>query len=128
MPLSTKPESKARCTAILSFVCVIGVKAPNGFGQRGAYLEDEGGEEKPQAQSGAQNNGRKYFRVLRSLDVSSGEQAKTVQGVLENVFHGLAMKAVVETPPEEDSDVESWIAGLKQIDCLHFVEDEAEAA
>ena len=101
-----------------------------GFGQLGAYLEEDNGEDqqKPQNQSGYQNNGRKYFRVLRSLDVSSAEQAKTLQGVLENVFHGLAMKAVVETPPEEDSDVESWINTLKQIDCLHFVEDEAGAA
>ena len=38
------------------------------------------------------------------------------------------MKCVVETAPEEDSDVESWINTLKQIDSLHFVEDEAEAA
>ena len=103
----------------------------DGSDQRGAYLEEDNGEDqqKPPNQSGYQsNNGRKYFRVLRSLDVSSAEQAKTLQGVLENVFHGLAMKAVVETPPEEDSDVESWINSLKQIDCLHFVEDEAEAA
>ena len=103
----------------------------NGFGQRGAYLEEDNGEDqqKPQNQSGFQNNnGRKYFRVLRSLDVSSAEQAKTLQGVLENVFHGLAMKAVVETPPEEDSDVESWINSLKQIDCLHFVHDDAAEA
>ena len=102
-----------------------------GLGKRGAYLEDEGGEDqqqKPANQNGNQNSGRKYFRVLRSLDVSVEEQAKTLQGVLENVFHGLAMKAIVETPPEVDSDVESWIAGLKQIDSLHFVEDEAEAA
>ena len=99
-------------------------------GVKGAYLEEEGGEDqqKPQNQSGFQNNGRKYVRVLRSLDVSSGEQAKTLQGVIENVFHNLAMKCVVETAPEEDSDVESWINSLKQIDCLHFVEDEAEAA
>ena len=75
-----------------------------------------------------QNNGRKYFRVLRSLDVCSAEQAKTLQGVIENVFHNLAMKCVVETAPEEDSDVESWINTLKQIDCLHFMEDEAEVA
>ena len=102
----------------------------NGFGQRGAYLEEENGEDqqKPQNQSGFQNNGRKYFRVLRSLDVSSAEQAKTLQGVLENVFHGLAMKAVVESPPEEDSDVESWINTLKQIDCLHFVGDDEVGA
>ena len=100
-------------------------------GVKGAYLEEEVCEDtqKPQNQSGFQNNnGRKYFRVLRSLDVSSADQAKTLQGVLENVFHGLAMKAVVETPPEEDSDVESWISTLKQIDCLHFVEDEAGSA
>ena len=98
---------------------------------RGAYLEDEGGDDQQQKQAnqkGNQNGGRKYFRVMRSLDVSSEEQAKSLQGVLENVFHGLAMKAVVETPPEEDSDVESWINSLKQIDCLHFVDDEAGAA
>ena len=65
---------------------------------------------------------------MRSLDVSSEEQAKSLQSVLDNVFHGLSMKAVVETPPEEDSDVESWINSLKQIDCLHFVDDEAGAA
>ena len=103
---------------------------PKALGQPGAYLEDEAGEDqqKPENQNGFQNNGRKYFHILRSLDVSSAEQAKTLQGVLENVFRGLAMKAIVETPPEIDSDVESWIAGLKQIDCLHFVEDEAEKA
>ena len=99
---------------------------------KGAYLEEEGGgedqQQKPQNQSGYQNNGRKYFRVLRSLDVPSAEQAKTVQGVIENVFHNLAMKCVVEAAPEEDSDVESWINALKQIDCLHFMEDEAEVA
>ena len=69
-------------------------------GVKGAYLEEEGGEDqqqKPQNQNGYQNNGRKYFRVLRSLDVSSAEQAKTLQGVIENVFHNLAMKCVVET-------------------------------
>ena len=102
---------------------------PIGFGQRGAYLEDEGGEKQSSTnQNGNPNSGRKYFRVIRSLHVSAAEQAKTVQGVLENVFDNLAMKCVVETTPEEDSDVESWINTLKQIDSLHFVEDEAEAA
>ena len=121
----TKLVSKVLFSVSLSFA-----RGTQGFGQRGAYLEEEGGEDqqKPQNQNGFQNNGRKYFRVLRNLDVSSGEQAKTVQGVLENVFHGVAMKAVVETPPEEDSDVESWINSLKQLDCLHFVDDEVGAA
>ena len=98
-------------------------------GVKGAYIEDEGADDqqKPQNQNGNQNNGRKYFRVLRSLDVSSDEHAKTVQGILENVFHNLAMKCVVENNPPEDSDVESWINSLKQLDCLHFVEDEAAA-
>ena len=68
------------------------------------------------------------FRVLRSLDISSEEHAKTVQGVLENVFHNLAMKCVVETSPEKDNDVESWINSLKQIDCLQFVDDEGGSA
>ena len=79
----------------------------NGFDQQGAYLEEDNGEDqqKPQNQSGYQNNGRKYFRVLRSLDVSSAEQAKTLQGVIENVFHNLAMKCVVETTPEEDNNI-----------------------
>ena len=96
-------------------------------GVKGAYLEDEGADDqhKPQNQNGNQN--RKYFRVLRSLDVSADEHAKTVHGVLENVFHNLAMKCVVETIPPVDSDVESWINSLKQLDCLHFVEDEAAA-
>ena len=96
---------------------------------RGAYLEDEGEEQqKSTAQNGNQNSGRKYFRVLRSLDVSVEDQAKTVQGVIENVFHNLAMKCVVGTSPEEDSDVESWINSLKHIDCLHVVDDEAGVA
>ena len=96
--------------------------------QRGAYLEDEGEEQQKSNQNGNPNSGRKYFRVLRSLHVSAEEQAKTVQGILENVFHNLAMGCVVETTPEEDSDVESWINSLKELECLHFVDDEVGAA
>ena len=96
---------------------------------KGAYLEENNEEDQPQQQNqnSYQSNGRKYFRVLRSLDISSEEHAKTVQGVLENVFHNLAMKAVVESAPPQDSEVESWIASLKKIDCLHFADDQTEA-
>ena len=101
-------------------------------GVKGAYLEENNEEDQPQQQqnqnSYQSSNGRKYFRVLRSLDISSEEHAKTVQGVLENVFHNLAMKAVVESAsPQQDSEVESWIASLKKIDCLHFADDQTEA-
>ena len=65
---------------------------------------------------------------LRARDVSAEEQAKTVQGIIENVFHNLAKKCVAETNPEEDTDVESWITSPKQIVCLHFVDDEGGSA
>ena len=58
------------------------------IGAEGAYLEDESADDqqKPNVDQNGNQTGRKYFRVLRSIDVSTGENSKTVQGVLENVF------------------------------------------
>ena len=64
------------------------------------------------------NNKRKYFRILKSFDVTL-EEGK-VENILKEVFNNLAMKAVVEKQPVEDSDVEAWIENLRKLPNLHF--------
>ena len=64
----------------------------------------------------------KYFRVLKHHDVS--EEPDKIKSILGSVFHNLAMKLVVDTPPESGSDVAEWLAELKFHPCIHC-EDES---
>ena len=84
-------------------------------GVKGAYIEED------EATDGAgkeNQSGRKYFRILKSLDVSA--EPERVKSLLENVFNNLAMRVLIESPAAPESHVESWIASLEQIPCLHF--------
>ena len=82
-------------------------------GVRGAYVDEDGGDENTD-----NNNKRKYFRILKSFDVTS-EEGK-VENILKEVFNNLAMKIVVEKQPVEDSGVAAWIETLRKLPNLHF--------
>ena len=55
------------------------------------------------------------------LDAEDGAIHK-VSGIFESVFHGLAMRAVVDpqTPPEEGSASAELITSLRELENLHF--------
>ena len=62
---------------------------------------------------------RKYFRIVKSIDVTSEDKDK-VQNILKEVFCNLAMKVIVETPPVQESDVAEYVDILRKIPNLHF--------
>ncbi len=65
-------------------------------------------------------NNRRYFRVLKSIDVTASDSSKA-KDTIENVFHNLNMKCSVEgAKVVEDSPVDSWIEELKTLKCLHW--------
>ena len=75
-------------------------------GVRGAYRDDE-------------NDGtRKYYRCLKDVDITL--EPNKVEDVVKDAFKNLAMKVVVGPEPEQDSDVDNWIDGLRELHCLHF--------
>ena len=78
-------------------------------GVKGAYLDSDEGND---GQQSGGNGSRKYFRVLKSIDISS-EHSKTVQNIVEQVFNSLATRVVVESKPAEGGDLESYILELK---------------
>ena len=80
-------------------------------GVKGGYVDEEDGE-------GENSARRKYFRALKSIDVTAEE--KKVQNILKEVFQNLAMKVIVECEPVEDSDVAELILELRKISNLHF--------
>ena len=83
-------------------------------GVKGAYLDsDEGNDGQQNGQQKGNNGSRKYFRVLRPVDISSAEHSKTAQNVVEQVFNSLATRVIVESKPAEGSDLESYIEELK---------------
>jgi hypothetical protein len=81
-------------------------------GVKGAYVDEDGGDDN------ADNNKRKYFRILKGFDVTS-EEGK-LENILKQVFNNLAMKVVVEKQPVEDSDVAAWVETLRKLPNLHF--------
>ena len=77
----------------------------------GARFEDDDGE-------GRDKSSSKYYRILKSLDVSTDETR--VQNILKEVFQNLAMKVIVDSEPIEDSDVFEFIQELRKLPNLHF--------
>ena len=80
-------------------------------GVKGGYVDEEDGEDENSTR-------RKYFRALRSIDITAEE--KKVQNILKEVFQNLAMKVIVESEPVEDSDVAELIEELRKVPSLHF--------
>ena len=65
---------------------------------------------------------RRYVRVLRSLDVSVGEERQRVLDMCgESVFMNLAMRVLVKPPPQEGSAVAAFVERLRAVPSLHFV-------
>ena len=63
---------------------------------------------------------RKYYRLLKSIDVSDEEQTAQVTNIIKEVFNNMAMKCVLDSEPEADSDVKEFIDKLRKIPNLHF--------
>ena len=85
-------------------------------GVRGAYIDNDG--EDASVDTGVK---RKYFRVMKSLDVSDDEAACQVESIIREVFNNLAMKCIVEgETADDDSSAASFIAHLRKLSNLHF--------
>ena len=66
---------------------------------------------------------RTYYRVLE-IDASENEAQDKLNGVFRDVFHGLAMRAVLDpqTPAEQGTASAELIDSLHKLPNLHFTE------
>ena len=70
---------------------------------------------------------RKYSHVVRCFDIATLEYSNTLHNIVENVFDGLVTKFVMESKLAENSDCESKIEELKELQLLYFVEEKAQS-
>ena len=63
-----------------------------------------------------------YYRVLE-VDASDDSSLDKIRGIFATCLHNLAMRAVIESPPEEGSPVAEMIDSLKKFPNLHFAEE-----
>ena len=64
---------------------------------------------------------RKYFRVLRDVDVSDDAQATRILSLIgEGVFKNLALRVNVDAKPKPDTHVEAFLTKLSECPSLHF--------
>ena len=63
-----------------------------------------------------------YFRVLE-VDANDESSVDKIRGIFATCLHNLAMRAVIESPPEEGSSVGDMITELKKFPNLHFAEE-----
>ena len=47
----------------------------------------------------------------------------TLKEVITEIFHNLSMRVKVRHAPEEGSAVAALVAGLRELDCMHFEGD-----
>ena len=88
------------------------------FGVHGAYHEDD--VETTNKDGNTKSGGRRYFRLLKSIDVTSPDASK-IKSTIIDIFHSLAMKVFIEgAPVVEDSPVSEYIDVLKGLSNLHF--------
>ena len=64
-----------------------------------------------------------YYRVLE-VDASDDSSLDKIRGIFTTCFHNLAMRAVIESPPEEGSAVGDMIESFKKFTNLHFSSEE----
>ena len=77
------------------------------FGVNGGYIGDD--------------VSRKYFRVLRNVDVSDDAQATRILSLIgEGVFKNLALRVNVDAKPKPDTHVEAFLTKLSECPSLHF--------
>ena len=65
---------------------------------------------------------RVYFRVLE-VDANDESSLDKIRGIFATCLHNLAMRAVIESPPEEGSPVAEMIDSFKKLPNLHFAEE-----
>ena len=82
--------------------------------RKGAYLDED------EAGGALADVKRKYYRLLKSIDVSDEQQAAQVTNIIQEVFNNMAMKCLVDSQPETDSDVARFIDNLRKLSNLHF--------
>ena len=86
-------------------------------GVHGAYHEDD---VETTTKEGYTKSGRRYFRLLKSIDVTSADASK-IKSTITDIFHSLAMKVFIEGGPiVEDSPVSEYIDLLKGMSNLYF--------
>ena len=87
------------------------------YGVHGAYHEDD---VESTNREGMTKSGRRYFRLLKSIDVTTPDASK-IKSTITDIFHSLAMKVFIEgVPVVEDSPVSEYIDLLKGLSNLHF--------
>ncbi len=88
-------------------------------GVNGAYFEDDS---ESTTKDGDTKANRRYFRLLKSVDVSDSEAAGKIKATIEDIFHNLAMKVTIEgSTVVDDSPVSEYIErDLKSMRNLHF--------
>ena len=63
----------------------------------------------------------RYYRVLKSLDMTNSEHRQRVLDMLgEAVFKKLAMRVTIDKMPDEGSDTADFLEELKEQSNLHF--------
>ena len=67
-----------------------------------------------------EGEGRKYFRVMKSVDVTTEEREK-ISSLVNGVFQNLMVRCVVDSPAEEASHVSELIDELKKNNRIVFV-------
>ena len=71
---------------------------------------------------------RKYTRLMKSIDVSDEAQRQRVFDMTRHVFKNLAIKVVLDSTPEDESEVAEFVDELRQITSLHFTIDKVTDA
>ena len=60
--------------------------------------------------------------VLKNIDVSeTAQQQRVLEIIGDGVFKNLAMRVVLDSEPEQDTDVAVFLERLRQIPNLHFL-------
>ena len=67
-----------------------------------------------------EGEGRKYFRVMKSVDVTTEEREK-ITSLVSGVFQNLMVRCVVDSPAEEESHVSELIDELRKNNRIVFV-------
>ena len=57
---------------------------------------------------------------MKSIDVSDAAQQQRVFELISNVFNNLAMRVVLDSDPEKDTQVSAFVDTLKTNPSLHF--------
>ena len=60
----------------------------------------------------AENDSNSYYRFLKDVDVTAEESRNTILGLVD-IFHKQLLRVCVDPPAEADSEVASFLDGLR---------------